>query len=59
MDDLPDQIAAPAAWVAALLASKAELERGDIVAMEPVLERMRASIARMEAKQAQGSDRDA
>ena len=48
MDHLTDPIDAPQAWIAALVESKAAFERGEVVPLGPVLERMRASIARME-----------
>ncbi len=43
---------APAGWLEALERSEAQLARGETVPLEPVLDLMRASIARMEAKRA-------
>jgi hypothetical protein len=43
---------APAGWLEALDRSEAELARGETVPLEPVLNLMRASIARMDAKRA-------
>jgi len=42
----------PAGWLESLERSEAQLARGETVPLEPVLELMRASIARMEAKRA-------
>jgi hypothetical protein len=39
-------------WIADLDASDAEIEEGQVVPLAPVLDRLRASIARMEARQA-------
>jgi hypothetical protein len=55
MDHSTDPIDAPEAWVAALLESKAAFDRGESVPLEPVLARMRASIARMEDRSAEES----
>ncbi len=44
--------AAPAGWLEALERSEAQLARGETVPLEPVLERLRATIARMDAKRA-------
>jgi hypothetical protein len=43
---------APAGWLESLERSEAQLARGETVPLEPVLELMRASIARMEGKRA-------
>jgi len=47
-------IGAPAAWGEALEISMAQIAAGQSVPLEPALERLRASIARMEAKRAAG-----
>lgn len=41
---------APSGWVESLERSEAQLARGETVPLEPVLDRLRATIARMEAK---------
>jgi hypothetical protein len=41
---------APAEWVDALDRSKAQIDAGETVPSEPVLQRMRDSLARLEAK---------
>jgi hypothetical protein len=38
------------AWLESLARSKAQIEAGQTVPLEPVLERLRASIARMDAR---------
>jgi hypothetical protein len=45
MDMIEDRT--PAGWLASLAQSKAEVEAGQIVPLEPILEELRASIARM------------
>jgi hypothetical protein len=50
--DPSDPIDAPPEWIASLLASMAEIERGERVPMEPVLEQARDAIARIEARRA-------
>lgn len=40
----------PAGWLESLAKSKAEVEAGKTVPLEPVLDRARASIARMKAR---------
>jgi hypothetical protein len=52
MDAPVDQTQLPQALIDTLLESKAAVARGDIGPMAPVLDRMRATIARMEARQA-------
>lgn len=47
---------APAGWRESLERSEAQLARGETVPLEPVLDRVRASIARMEAKRAGAAD---
>ena len=42
----------PAGWLDSLARSKAQIEAGQSVPIEPVLDRLRSSIARMEARQA-------
>jgi hypothetical protein len=41
------KIEAPSQWIADLLASKAQIERGETVLMQPVIDRMQASINRI------------
>jgi hypothetical protein len=43
---------APAGWLESLERSEAQLARGETLPLEPVLDLMRASIARMESKRA-------
>jgi hypothetical protein len=52
MDSTQDPIDAPPAWVADLLASRAEVDRGERVDMQPVLDDMQAAIDRVRAKRA-------
>jgi hypothetical protein len=40
----------PAGWLESLARSRAQIEAGEIVPMEPFIARLRASIARMEAR---------
>jgi hypothetical protein len=48
MDTIPEKL--PPGWVSdALERSEAQIEAGHIVPLEPVLDRLRASIARMKA----------
>ncbi len=49
----PSQV--PGGWLEALERSEAQLARGETVPLEPMLDLMRASIARMEAKRAADS----
>jgi hypothetical protein len=49
MDDV-SQKTAPAWLARSLELSKAQIEAGETVSIEPALDRLRASIARMEAK---------
>jgi hypothetical protein len=57
MDKIEDNI--PAGWLASLAQTKAEVEAGKTVPLEPVLDRVRASIARMKARrvEARATDR--
>jgi len=48
--DETEQKAAPADWVESLERSEAQIAAGLTLPLEPVLDRMRATIARMEAK---------
>jgi hypothetical protein len=48
MDVIEDNT--PEGWVASLAQSKAEVEAGKAVPLEPVLDRIRARIARMKAR---------
>lgn len=51
MDDIPRQTAeAPAGWLEALARSEAQIAAGQTMPLEPVLNRLRASIARMKAR---------
>lgn len=52
----PRRETAPAGWVESLERSMAEIEAGQTVPIELALDRLRASIARMEAKRA-GTDK--
>jgi hypothetical protein len=45
----------PAGWVESLERSKAQIEAGQTLPIEPALDRLRASIARMEAKRAEAN----
>jgi hypothetical protein len=49
MDVVEDNI--PESWLACLRQSKVEVEAGQIEPLEPVLDELRASIARMRARQ--------
>ncbi len=49
MDNPPET---PPEWIADLLAAKAEVERGEHVPMQPVLDRMQAAIDRIQARRA-------
>ncbi len=54
MADKPTRLspaAPPTSWLEALEHGEADIEAGQIVPLEPVLEELNASIARMEAKQ--------
>lgn len=53
---LTDAVPVPAGWVESLERSEAQLARGETVPLEPVLDRLRATIARMEAKRAGGAE---
>jgi len=44
--------AAPAGWAESLDRSEAQLARGETLPIEPTLDRLRATIARMETKRA-------
>ena len=46
---------APAGWAEALERSGAQLARGETLPLEPTLDRLRATIARMETKRAAAS----
>jgi hypothetical protein len=48
MDGTKDHI--PAGWLESLARSKVQIEAGQTVPMERFLERLRASVARMEAR---------
>nr|WP_294505651.1 hypothetical protein [uncultured Rhodopila sp.] len=41
----------PAVWLASLAQSRLEVEAGQIEPLQPILDELRASIARMEARQ--------
>ncbi len=54
MADKPTRLtptAPPSSWLEALERGEAEIEAGQIVPLEPILDELRASIARMAAKQ--------
>jgi hypothetical protein len=55
MDVIEDGILA--GWLASLAQSKAEVEAGDIVPLEPILDELRASIARMKARRDAQADK--
>jgi hypothetical protein len=55
MDMIEDNI--PAGWLASLVQSRAEVEAGEIEPLEPILDELRASIARMRARR-QGAQTD-
>jgi hypothetical protein len=57
MDDRKDGI--PPGWLDSLARSKEQIEAGEIVPMERFLHRLRASIARMEERQAEQAKRTA
>jgi hypothetical protein len=46
---------APAGWVKALDRSDAQIAAGQTIPLEPMLDELRASIARMEAKRARAT----
>jgi hypothetical protein len=54
MDDTPHRSEAPAGWLEALARSEAELDAGLTVPAETVHQRIRDSIARIEAKKRAG-----
>lgn len=58
MDTIADRL--PPGWVTeSLERSEAEIEAGQTVALEPVLDRLRASIARMKAAQKRAEPKSA
>ena len=58
MNKVENNKAAPADWVESLDRSKAQIEAGQTVPVEPALQRLRDSLARMDAKRSkQASDR--
>jgi hypothetical protein len=59
MNDVPDSAVAPAGWLEALAESEAELAAGLTVPAEVVHQRIRESIARIEAKRAAIPQREA
>jgi hypothetical protein len=56
MDMIEDNI--PAGWLASLARSRAEVEAGEVEPLGPILDELRASIARMQARrqEAQADD---
>jgi hypothetical protein len=52
MADTTTRAEVPAEWLEALAESEAQLAAGQVVPLEPVMQRIRDSIARLEAKQA-------
>jgi hypothetical protein len=59
MEDQTSAPDAPQDRIDTLLASQAQIERGNIVAAEPVLGRMRAAIARIAEREFAGDHRKA
>jgi len=57
MDTTDDHI--PPNWLESLTRSKAQIEAGKALPLEPFLDRLRASIARMEARAADQAKRPA
>ena len=58
MNKVDNHQTAPAGWVESLDRSKAQIEAGQTVPVEPALQRLRDSLARMDAKRSkQASDR--
>ena len=55
MNKVEHNTAAPAEWVDALERSKAQIDAGETVPPEPVLQRMRDRLARLEAKRSKSS----
>jgi hypothetical protein len=53
MVDTTTRAEVPAGWLEALDRSQAQAEAGETVPLEPVLDRLRASIARMKAKRSE------
>jgi hypothetical protein len=53
MADTVNDTKAPADWLESLDRSQAQAEAGETVPLEPVLDRLRASIARMKAKRSE------
>ena len=59
MSSAKDRIDTAQDWGEALARGKAQIEAGKTVPLEPVLERLRASAARMEDRQAKRAARKA
>ena len=59
MVDTATKTGVPAGWREALDRSQAQAEAGQTVPLEPVLDRLRASIARMKAKRTEQDRRAA
>jgi len=55
MDDGAHTPPAPATWLEALERSKAQIAAGQTVPLAPVLQRLRASVDRMESKRAKAA----
>ena len=55
MNKVEHNNSAPAEWVDALERSKAQIDSGETVPSEPVLQRMRDRLARLEAKRSKSS----
>jgi hypothetical protein len=55
MNKVEHNNSAPAEWVDALERSKAHIDAGETVPSEPVLQRMRDRLARLEAKRSKSS----
>ena len=55
MNKVEHNNAAPTEWIDALERSKAQIDAGETVPSEPVLQRMRDRLARLEAKRSKSS----
>ena len=59
MSSAEDQTGTAKDWAESLARSRAQIEAGETVPIEPVLERLRASLARMEDRRAKRAVRKA
>jgi len=55
MNQDPDSGAPPKGWIDSLVRAKAQIAAGQTVPMAPVVERLRASVERMEARRAKAA----